>query len=424
MGDAVCDISLNSRNVKSGRTLGGLVSRMAAWRQHQGSQHAMTIASMPAVATMAMPDHVARLPPDTFALTNLPDPAASAIFAALDAGCRRSLRLVSRGVAAWVDRSVRCLSLEPGELADIQINMLLERVVELFPGLSVLELRLPRHTGGDGTRPAAAAGAAEAAALAKALSAAAGRLSALHCLSVVGRLHGELLDAVSCFAAAAAPHLRKLLLPGQCAGRHRGRAVGGAPVAVAGEDTHALIALLEALPGLTHLDLGGHTASAAALTPGAVRQLGCLTDLVSLSASATGLPAAALVPLGALRRLRSLRLRAGRVGTCDSSLTDDPVMTTKPVAHKEEASALGLGWLCCLTELTLLELAHHDVSSAEMAPALSQLRALRVLSLDDCPSLDGSILLQVSVAVAAHKHPRVAVHACSPGESAHMSCEQ
>lgn len=185
------------------------------------------------------------------------------------------------------------------------------------------------------------------------------RLPHLHTFTCDVKLKGDALLAVARFLVHH-PSLRVLHLPNQ-----RGSSAA---------DQRLLCAVLEALPNLTHLDLGGAGSSRSgsnAISTSLMRRITrLLPRLQQLSCNAAAVPDEQLQPLGQLPHLQSLSISAAGSG---SGL----------------AAALRRS-----TQLTSLELQHESLS-CELVGCLSGMTGLEVLTLGLCPKLTDGIVDEV-----------------------------
>jgi hypothetical protein len=205
------------------------------------------------------------------------------------------------------------------------------------------------------------------------------RLPHLHTFTCAVKLRGDLLLAVARFLVHT-PSLRVLHLPNQ-----RGCSAA---------DQRTLCAVLEALPHLTHLDLGcaGSSRSGSnAISPSLMRRITKLLPcLQQLSCNAAAVPDEQLEALALLPRLTDLSISAAGSG-------------------EGLAAALARS-----TQLTSLEL-QHDSLGGQLTGCLSRMSGLQVLALGLCPQLSVDILHEVSGVVK-----RTAVGGawdCCPGSS-------
>jgi len=184
----------------------------------------------------------------------------------------------------------------------------------------------------------------------------------LNSFSIDCKLRGDAWQAVARFIVLC-PIMQRLSLPNQ-------RLSTAA-------DQRILAAVVEALPGLTHLDLGGVASSSSssacasnAIASNSLRRICRLRNLRSLSCNLTAVPDAHLKALSELPLLQSLSISA----------TGD-------------ATALAAA-LQRLSHLTSLELEHPCVTN-ELGECLEQMSNLRFLALGLCPRLRDNIMPQV-----------------------------
>lgn len=186
------------------------------------------------------------------------------------------------------------------------------------------------------------------------------RLRHLHTFSCDVKLKGDSLLAVARFLVHT-PSLRVLVLPNQR---------GCSPA-----DQRLLCAVLEALPHLTHLDLGGAGSSRSgsnAISPSLMRRITkLLPRLQQLSCNAACVPDEQLESLAQLPQLQSLSISAAGSG-------------------HGLATALRR---CSL--LTSLELQHASLGGG-LTGCLAGMAGLQVLTLGLCPQLTDSIMDEVS----------------------------
>jgi hypothetical protein len=228
----------------------------------------------------------------------------------------------------------------------------LSRIHQLFPDLNELHLQL-------GNEPAD-----RLADNLRYLKGSAGMLPHLNSFSIDCKLRGDAWQAVARFIVLC-PIMQRLSLPNQ-------RLSTAA-------DQRILAAVVEALPGLTHLDLGGVASSSSssssacannAIASSSLRRICRLRNLRSLSCNLTAVPDAHLKALSELPLLQSLSISA----------TGDA--TTLAAALQR------------LSHLTSLELEHPCVTD-EMGECLEHMSNLRFLALGLCPRLRDNIMPQV-----------------------------
>lgn len=177
-------------------------------------------------------------------LVDLPDSVAFVVWQQLSGDCQRALMLVSRDYKALFAACVRSLHLSTDSLKSAGGVEQLGRLHQLFPNLNQLHL----HLGPDFD-----------CLVAQQLTRS--QLPLLHTLYIDSRLCGETFYAVAKFIVKC-PNLRVLRLPNQ-------RCSSAA-------DQRILAAVLEALPALTQLDLGGavcvsSSGASNAVTPSVMR---------------------------------------------------------------------------------------------------------------------------------------------------------
>jgi hypothetical protein len=186
------------------------------------------------------------------------------------------------------------------------------------------------------------------------------RLPHLHTFSCDVKLKGDCLLAVARFLVHT-PSLRVLALPNQR---------GCSPA-----DQRLLCAVLEALPHLTHLDLGGAGSSRTgsnAISPSLMRRITkLLPRLQQLFCNAACVPDEQLESLGQLPQLQSLSIAAAGSG------------------HGLAAA------LRRCSHLTSLELQHASLGGG-LTGCLAGMAGLQVLTLGLCPQLTDNIMDEVS----------------------------
>jgi hypothetical protein len=183
------------------------------------------------------------------------------------------------------------------------------------------------------------------------------RLPHVHSFACDAKLRGDALLAVARFLVHT-PTLTSLSLPNQR---------GSAPA-----DQRVLCAVIEALPGLVQLDLGGAGAGSAPVSPSLLRRITrLLPGLQCLACNAAGVPDEQLLALGRLHSLRELSIGA-----------------SGPSARGLAAA------LQSLLKLTSLELQHPGLSH-ELVGVVGGLCQLRVLALALCPQVSPDIVPEV-----------------------------
>lgn len=259
--------------------------------------------------------------------------------------CCCGTRLVCRD---WCSRSIRSLVITAQDLKRSGY-MQLGRIHQLFPDLDELHLQLgndPADKLADNLRH---------------LKGSAGMLTHLHSFSIDSKLRGGAWQAVARFLVLC-PSLQRLSLPNQ----HLSIAA----------DQRILAAVVEALPGLTHLDLGSSAMSSSstctsnAIASGTLRRICRLRNLRSLSCNLTAVPDVHMTALSELSVLQSLSVSAAG-----------------------DATALAAA-LRRLHNLVSLEL-EHPSGGSELAGCLEHMSNLRVLALGLCPRLKDNIMPQV-----------------------------
>eukprot|EP00775_Hariotina_reticulata_P011265 gene11265-11415_t len=341
-GDAVCVVDrVASSGIKTGSKLG---SEM---------RHLMQLMRTPGASLDAgnLPCEQPETPSSS--LADLPSAPAFYIWRDLPSDSKRALRYARQGVDAApklaLAFAINDMTLDEKDLKRSG-NTQLGRIHKLFPDLDELHLQL-------GNEPAD-----KLADDLRHLKGSAGMLTHLHSFSIDSKLRGAVWQAVARFIVLC-PSLQRLSLPNQ----HLSTAA----------DQRILAAVVEALPGLTHLDLGSSamssisTSTSNAIASGTLRRICRLRNLHSLSCNLTAVPDAHMTALSELSVLQSLSVSAAG-----------------------DATALAAA-LHRLHSLVRLELEHPSVGS-ELAGCLEHMSNLRVLALGLCPKLKDNILPQVS----------------------------
>jgi hypothetical protein len=228
------------------------------------------------------------------------------------------------------------------------------------------------------------------------------QLRHLRAFSLDSRLRGDAFQALAKFLLQQ-PGLARLLLPHQrCS---------------APNDQRALAGLLEALPGLTHLEIGYSSASSSSSSSRAGRISDSSTSSSNGSTPKFAASSAAYAAAGAqpaasnaicpsvFRRI--LRLQGLRVLSCNaSSIPDAQLEALSSLRNLQELriSAAGSGQglaaaLQGLTRLSSLELQHPSMHE-ELQGCLEALQELQVLALGLCPKLTDGIMPEVRAAGA------------------------
>ncbi|KAF6265614.1 hypothetical protein COO60DRAFT_864737 [Scenedesmus sp. NREL 46B-D3] len=290
--------------------------------------------------------------------------------------------------------AVRVLRLSTSDLKRCGVEQL-SRLPSLFPDLSELHLQLGSDTDlllalRQLTRSSSSSH-----------SSSRQQLRHLRVFSLDSRLCGDAFQALANFLMQQ-PGLAKLLLPHQRCGSPN--------------DQRALAGLLQALPGLTHLELG-HNSTAAGSSSSSGRA-GRVSDS-STSSSGGGSPAfdcscsaAAAAAAGQVAAgnavcasvfRRVLRLQGLRMLSCNANGIPDAqleALSTLRSLQELRLSAAGSGQglaagLQGLSGLSSLELQHPCVCG-ELQGCLGGLHQLQVLALGLCPKLTDVIMPEVA----------------------------
>lgn len=284
-------------------------------------------------------------------LESLPPPARSLVWEQLTSADKRVVRCVSRPVCSCYNGAVSQVTVGGRHASFSPADM--RHLGSTFPELNQLTLQL----GPDASDSTAA--------LLQELRKV--RLPHLHTFSCDVKLKGDCLLAVARFLVHT-PSLRVLALPNQR---------GCSPA-----DQRLLCAVLEALPHLTHLDLGGAGSSRTgsnAISPSLMRRITkLLPRLQQLSCNAACVPDEQLESLGQLPQLQSLSIAAAGSG------------------HGLAAA------LRRCSHVTSLELQHASLG-AGLAGCLAGMAGLQVLTLGLCPQLTDNIMDEVSGLQHLHK---------------------
>lgn len=237
-GDAVCTIAVKPADQTR------VVEKLSSVRQwvkllNSGQQH---VSSTP--QQLHHSGQQANQAAYSVGLLDIPDSAAFAVWQLLQEDSRRTFLLVSKRCKSLFARCVRSLQLTSGDLKKAGGFEQLGRLHQVFPGLNQLHL----HLGSDFDCLAS-----------RHLKRS--QLPWLHTLSIDSKLRGETFHAAAKFIVQC-PNLKVLQLPNQ-------RCSSAA-------DQRILAAVLEALPELEELDLGGgvcnsRSGASNALTPSVLR---------------------------------------------------------------------------------------------------------------------------------------------------------
>eukprot|EP00878_Enallax_costatus_P010656 GHUV01011132.1.p1 GENE.GHUV01011132.1~~GHUV01011132.1.p1 ORF type:complete len:499 (+),score=127.34 GHUV01011132.1:198-1694(+) len=337
-GDAICTIAIRPADHN---TVAEKLSNVRWVRLLKGAQAQQShVSNNPQLQHSGFQPN---LPGDSHTLLDIPDSAALSLWRQLPSDTRRTLLLVSQAARRVFARCVSSLHLSSTELSNSGGCAQLGQLHEAFPGLNELHL----HLGSDFDCVAAR-------------HLRRSQLPLLHTLYVDSKLRGDTFHAVAKLIVQC-PNLKVLRLPNQrCS---------------SATDQRILAAVIEALPALTELDLGGSICSSSsgannAITPSVMRRITRLRNLVSLSCNASVVPDSNLEALANLRCLESLHMSAAGPAT-------------------RLAAAVG-----ALTRLESLELQHPSITD-ELLGSIGRLRKLQVLAVGLCPKITDDIMQEV-----------------------------